>query len=188
MSMICLNPFTCSFMDLQFPNGQFTYVSGEGLTSSAFLPAFGGLLQAQSRRPGDTKISFSKKISWGTRITPAIQLPEKSFSLGLVQPLAWQKSGVMVRPTIQFSVTPTFGGRNAGWRAELIHSPKEKISWACGCALTIQPSAFASISLGKSKRNGGHSGNSGVVLHVEAPIENISRASFSIQLKSGVEF
>ena len=85
------------------------------MTSSAFLPAFGGLLQAQSRRPGDTKISFSKKIGWGTRITPAIQLPEKSFSLGLVQPLAWQKSGVMVRPTIQFNVTPTFGGRNAGW-------------------------------------------------------------------------
>lgn len=188
MSMICLNPLTCSFMDLQFPNGQFTYVAGEGLTSSAFCPAFGGLLQAQSRQPGDTKISFSKKICWGTRITPAIQLPEKSFSLGIVQALAWQRSGVLVRPTIQLSVTPTFGGRNAGWRAEFIHSPKEKLSWACGCALTIQPTAFASISLGRSKRSGSNSGSSGLMLQVDVPTENINRASFSIQLNSGVEF
>ena len=52
-----------SFMDLQFPNGQFTYVSGEGLTTSAFLPVFGGLLQAQGQYPGEMKFSFSCKVS-----------------------------------------------------------------------------------------------------------------------------
>lgn len=188
MSMICLNPLTCSFLDLQFPNGQFTYVAGEGVTSSIFFCAFGGLLQAQSRQPGDTKLSFSRKIDWGTQITPALQLPDKSFSLEIVQPLAWQKSGVMVRPKMQLSVTSTFGGRNAGWRAELIHFVKEKLSWTCGYALTLQPIAFASISLGRSKQNVCHSGNSGLTLQVETPVENINRASFSIQLNSGVEF
>lgn len=188
MSMICLSPFTCSFLDLQFPNGQFTYVAGEGLTSSAFYPILGGLLQAQSHRPGVTKLSFSKKMSWGTRLTPSLQLPEKSFSLDIVQPVAWQRSGIMVRPTVQLRVTPTIGGRNGGWRAELVHSPKEKLSWACGCALTIQPTLYASISLGKSKRNGNDSGSSGLVLLVETPMENLSRASFCIQLNSGVEF
>lgn len=53
-----------SFMDLQFPNGQFTYVSGEGLTSSAFVPVFGGLLQAQGHYPGEMKFSFSCKVSY----------------------------------------------------------------------------------------------------------------------------
>ncbi|KAG1367780.1 hypothetical protein COCNU_14G002480 [Cocos nucifera] len=52
-----------SFMDLQFPNGQLTYMAGEGFTSSAFLPVFGGLLQAQGRYPGETRISFSCKVS-----------------------------------------------------------------------------------------------------------------------------
>lgn len=31
-----------------------------------------------------------------------IQWPDKSFTLGLSQALAWQRSGLMVRPTIQF--------------------------------------------------------------------------------------
>ncbi|PIN15943.1 hypothetical protein CDL12_11396 [Handroanthus impetiginosus] len=62
MSMICLNPLTCSFMDLQFPNGQVTYVSGEGLSTSAFLPLCGGLLQAQGQYPGEMKFSFSCKV------------------------------------------------------------------------------------------------------------------------------
>lgn len=188
MSMICLNPVTFSYLDLQFPNGQFTYAAGEGLTSSVFCPAFGGLLQAQSRRPGDTKISFSKKVSWGARITPVVLLPEKSFSFGVVQPLCWQRSGAMVRPTIQLSVTPTFGGRNAGWKSELIHSPKENLCWTCGCSLTIQPTACASISLGRSKHNVSNTGSSGLTLQMETPMENIRRASFSIQVNSGVEF
>lgn len=62
-----LNIFDCfvfqTFMDLQFPNGQLTYVAGEGLTTSAFLPVFGGLLQAQSQYPGETKFSFSCKVA-----------------------------------------------------------------------------------------------------------------------------
>lgn len=49
-------------MDLQFPNGQLTYVSGEGLTTSAFLPVCGGLLQAQGQYPGEMKFSFSCKV------------------------------------------------------------------------------------------------------------------------------
>ncbi|MBA0759033.1 hypothetical protein Gotri_021973 [Gossypium trilobum] len=52
-----------SFVDLQFPNGQFTYVSGEGLTTSAFLPICGGLLQAQGQYPGEMRYSFSCKVS-----------------------------------------------------------------------------------------------------------------------------
>lgn len=51
-----------SFVDLQFPNGQFTYVSGEGLTTSAFLPICGGLLQAQGQYPGEMRFSFSFKV------------------------------------------------------------------------------------------------------------------------------
>ncbi|KAL5227955.1 hypothetical protein ABZP36_016220 [Zizania latifolia] len=35
-----------SFMKLQFPNGQLTYVAGEGITANGFLLLFGGLLQA----------------------------------------------------------------------------------------------------------------------------------------------
>lgn len=188
MSMICLNPFTCSFLDFQFPNGQFTYIAGEGLSTGAFFPAFGGLFQAQSRYPGDTKVSFSKKVGWGTRITPVMQLPEKSLSFDIVQQLSWKRSGAMVRPMIELSITPTIGGRNAGWRAELIHFPKEKLSVACGFAWTIQPTAFVSISVGRSKRNGSHSGNSGLDFQVETPIDNINRVSFSIQLNSGVDF
>ncbi|KAF8409117.1 hypothetical protein HHK36_005190 [Tetracentron sinense] len=187
MSMICLNPLACTFMDLQFPNGQFTYVSGEGLTSSAFLPVLGGLLQAQGQYPGETRFSFSCKNKWGTRIAPMVQWPDKSFSLGLTQPLAWQRTGLMVRPTVQVSICPTFGGSNPGLRAELIHSVKEKLSLICGCSFTTHPSAFASISLGRSKWNG-NVGSSGVVARVETPLSNVGRPSFSIQLNSGVEF
>ncbi|MBA0733580.1 hypothetical protein Gogos_017578 [Gossypium gossypioides] len=102
MSMLCLNPLACSFVDLQFPNGQFTYVSGEGLTTSAFLPVCGGLLQAQGQYPGEMRYSFSCKNKWGTRITPMVQWPDKSFTLGLSQELAWKQSGLMMRPSVQF--------------------------------------------------------------------------------------
>lgn len=51
-------------MDLQFPNGQLTYVSGEGLTTSAFVPFWGGLLQAQGQYPGDMRFSYSYKVRW----------------------------------------------------------------------------------------------------------------------------
>ncbi|OVA16131.1 hypothetical protein BVC80_8927g11 [Macleaya cordata] len=187
MSMICLNPFACSFLDLQFPNGQFTYVAGEGLTSSAFVPAFGGLLQVQGHYPGETRFSFSCKNKSGTCITPMVQWPDKSFSLGLVQALAWQRSGLMVRPTIQFSICPTIGGSNPGLRAELIHSVKEKLSLICGCACTTHPSAFASVSIGRSKWNG-NVGNSGIVVRVETPLGSVGRPAFSVQLNSGIEF
>ncbi|XP_077228714.1 uncharacterized protein LOC143861711 [Tasmannia lanceolata] len=187
MSMICLTPLTCSFMDLQCPNGQFTYVSGEGLTTSAFLPFFGGLLQAQGRYPGQMRYSFSCKNKWGTRITQTVQWPDKSFSLGLAQALAWQRSGLMVRPTFQFSICPTFGGSNPGLRTEIIHSMKEKLNLIYGCSCTAHPTAFASISLGRSKWNG-NVGSSGIVVRVETPLGNAGSPSFSIQLNSGVEF
>ncbi|THU50772.1 hypothetical protein C4D60_Mb06t23840 [Musa balbisiana] len=187
MSMICLNPFACTFMDLQFPNGQLTYVAGEGLTTSAFLPLFGGLLQAQGQYPGETRFSFSCKNKSGTRITPVVQWPDKSFSLGVVQALAWKRSGLMLQPTIQFSVCPTFGGSNPGLQAELIHSMDEKLSLSCGCSATAHPSAFASLALGRSKWNG-NAGKSGIVIRVEAPLDSIGRPAFSIQLNSGVEF
>ncbi|XP_008775551.1 uncharacterized protein LOC103695887 [Phoenix dactylifera] len=187
MSMICLNPPACSFMDLQFPSGQLTYVAGEGLTSSAFLPVFGGLFQAQGQYPGETRISFSYKNKHGTRITPMMQLPDKSFSLGVAQAIAWKRSGLMVRPSIQFSICPTFGGSNPGVHVELIHSIKEELNLICGCSCTVHPSAFASLSLGRSKWNG-HLGSSGVVIRVETPLSNIGRPSLSVQINSGLEF
>ncbi|KAJ7537869.1 hypothetical protein O6H91_11G025400 [Diphasiastrum complanatum] len=188
MSMFCLNYLTCSFMDLQFPNGQLTYIAGDGLAWGTFLPLFGGLFQAQGRYPGESRLSFSCKNKWGTRWVPSIELPEKSVSFGVIQTLAWQRSGMMLRPTLQLSVTPTQGGRSHGWRMELIHSPQERLSWACGCALTSEPCGFATISVGRSKRNGEHIGNSGLVLHLETPLDNFRRASFSIRLNSGIEF
>ncbi|EMS48888.1 hypothetical protein TRIUR3_25598 [Triticum urartu] len=51
-----------AFMDVEFSNGQFRYVAGEGITASGFLPLFGGLLQAHGKIPGETKLSFSFKI------------------------------------------------------------------------------------------------------------------------------
>ncbi|PSS05935.1 Serine/arginine repetitive matrix protein [Actinidia chinensis var. chinensis] len=186
MSMICLKPLTCSFVDWQFPNGQFTYVSGEGLSTSAFLPFCGGLLQVQGQYPGEMRFSFACKNKWGTRVTPAVQWPDKSFSLGLAQALDWKSSGLIVRPTTQFCLCPTFGGSNPGLRAELTHSATEKLSLICGCAFSMHHSAFASLSVGRSKYNG-NVGTSGIVLRVETPLSNVGRPSFSVQLNSGIQ-
>ncbi|KAG2681598.1 hypothetical protein I3843_11G153200 [Carya illinoinensis] len=186
MSMLCINPLACSFVDLQFPNGQLTYVSGEGLTTSAFLPICGGLLQAQGQYPGEMRFSFSCKNKWGTCIAPMVQWPDKSFTFSLAQALAWKRSGLMVRPTIQFSLCPTFGGSNPGLRAELIHTVKEQLSLIFGCAFMTHPSAFASISLGRSKWNG-NVGNSGIVVRVDTPLSRVGRPSFSVQINCGVE-
>ncbi|XP_074290165.1 uncharacterized protein LOC141616902 [Silene latifolia] len=187
MSMICLNPFACSFMDVQFPNGQLTYVAGEGLNTSAFLPICGGLLQVQGQYPGEMRFSFSCKNKWGTRVTPMVQWPDKSLALGFTQDLAWKRSGLLVRPTIQFNLCPTIGGSDPGVRAELIHSVKEQLSLIYGCSCSTYPSAYASVSLGRSKWNG-NVGNTGVVLRVETPLNNVGRPAFSVQLNSGIEF
>ncbi|KAL9661454.1 hypothetical protein QQ045_026278 [Rhodiola kirilowii] len=187
MSMICLNPLVPSFVDLQFPNGQLTYVSGEGLTTSAFLPLCGGLLHAQGQYPGEMKFSYSCKTKWGTSITPMVQWPDKSFTLGVAQDLAWQRSGVMVRPTVQLSVSPTFGGSNPGWQAEVIHSIKEQLSLVYGCSFATHPSAFALVSVGRSKWNG-NIGKSGIVFKVDTPTSGVGRPSYSIQINSGIEF
>ncbi|VAH21583.1 unnamed protein product [Triticum turgidum subsp. durum] len=63
MSMMCLNPVACAFMDVEFSNGQLRYVAGEGITASGFFPLFGGLLQAHGKFPGETKLGFSFKVS-----------------------------------------------------------------------------------------------------------------------------
>ncbi|KAL2943349.1 Chromosome partition protein MukB [Bienertia sinuspersici] len=189
MSMICLNPLACSFMDLQFPNGQLTYVAGEGLTTSAFVPVFGGLLQAQGQYPGEMRFSFSTKNKWGTQITPMIQWPDRSFTLGFVQDLAWKRTGLLVRPTVQFSLSPTFGGSDPGLRAEFAHSVKDQLNLIYGCSFSTHPSAFASVSLGRSKWNG-NVGSTGIVMKVETPLcnNNVGRPAFSVQLNSGIEF
>ncbi|KMT13258.1 hypothetical protein BVRB_4g085200 [Beta vulgaris subsp. vulgaris] len=187
MSMICLNPLACSFMDLQFPNGQLTYVAGEGLTTSAFVPICGGLLQAQGQYPGQMRFSFSCKNKWGTQIMPTVQLPERSVTLGFAQDLAWKRSGLLMRPTIQLSLSPTFGGNDPGLRAELVHSVKDKLNLIYGCSYSTYPTAFASASLGRSKWNG-NVGSSGIVLRVETPLCNVGNPAFSIQVNSGIEF
>uniref|UniRef100_A0A0D9V591 Uncharacterized protein n=1 Tax=Leersia perrieri TaxID=77586 RepID=A0A0D9V591_9ORYZ len=181
MSMMCLNPVACSFMDLQFPNGQLTYVAGEGITASGFLPLFGGLLQAHGKFPGETRVSFSCKNKRGTRFTPMFQWPDKSLSFGVTQALAWKRSGLMVRPSVQVSVCPTFGGNDPGVRAEVIHSLKEELNVMCGLSCSRHPSAFTALSIGRSKWNG-QMGSSGVVVTLETPLNNIGRPSLSVQL------
>ncbi|KAM0858013.1 hypothetical protein ACQ4PT_048069 [Festuca glaucescens] len=187
MSMMCLNPVSCSFMDVQFPNGQLTYVTGEGITASGFLPLVGGLLQVHGRCPGETKLSFSFKSTQGTRFTPAIQWPDNSLSFEFSQAGAWKKSGLMVKPSVQVSVCPTFGGSDPGIRTEVVHSLKEELSVMYGLSCSRHPSAFTSLSLGRSKMNG-EARSSGVVITMEAPLDNMGRPSFSVQLNGGFEF
>ncbi|CAF2055844.1 BnaC06g06340D [Brassica napus] len=187
MSMICLNPLACSFVDLQFPNGQLTYVSGEGLTTSVFVPLCGGLLQAQGQYPGDMRFSFSCKTKQGTRITPMVNWPDKSYGVGVSQALAWRKSGLMMKPAIQLSVCSTYGGSNPGTKTELIHSLNDNINMICGCAMTAHPSAFASVSFGRSKWNG-NIGRTGIVVRVDTPLASVAQPSFSIQLNNAFEF
>uniref|UniRef100_A0ACD5XVX5 Uncharacterized protein n=1 Tax=Avena sativa TaxID=4498 RepID=A0ACD5XVX5_AVESA len=188
MSMICLNPVACSFMDMQFPNGQLRYVAGDGFTARGFLPlGDGGILQAHGKFPGEKRISFSYKNRSGGSITPTVQWPDKSLSLGLVQVLSWRRSGLMLQPALQFSMCPTFGGSRPGLSTELVHSVSEKASVACGYSRTPSPSAYASISIGRSKLNGG-TVNSGLVLRVDAPLHSFGRPWFSIQMNSGLEF
>jgi hypothetical protein len=186
MSMMCLNPIACSFMDVQFPNGQVTYVAGEGITASGFVPLFGGLLQAHGKFPGETRMSYSCKNKRGTRFTPMFQWPDKSLSLGVTQALAWKRSGLMVRPSVQVSLCPTFGGSDPGVRAEVIHSLKEELNVMCGVSCSRHPSAFTALSIGRSKWNG-QVGSSGVVVTLETPLNNIGRPSLSVQLNGGFE-
>ncbi|CAH2036578.1 unnamed protein product [Thlaspi arvense] len=178
-----------SFVDLQFPNGQLTYVSGEGLTTSVFVPLCGGLLQAQGQYPGDMRFSFSCKTKQGTRITPMVNWPEKSFGIGVSQALTWRKSGIMMKPAIQLSVCSTFGGNNPGMKTEVIHSLNDNINMICGCecARTAYPSAFASVSFGRSKWNG-NIGRNGIVVRADTPLGSVGRPSFSIQLNNAFEF
>ncbi|KAG0518927.1 hypothetical protein BDA96_09G219500 [Sorghum bicolor] len=187
MSMMCLNPVACSFMDVQFPNGQLTYVAGEGITASGLIPLFGGLLQAHGKCPGDTRVSFSFKNKQGTRFTPTFQWPDNSVSLGVAQAVAWKRSGLMVRPSIQISVCPTFGGSDPGIRTEFVHSLKDELSVMCGFSCSRHPSAFTSLSLGRSKWNG-QVGSSGLVITLETPLDNMARPSLSVQLNGGFEF
>ncbi|KAD4178994.1 hypothetical protein E3N88_27585 [Mikania micrantha] len=83
-------------MNLQFPNGQLIYVASEGLSTSAFLPVFGGLLQAQGQYPGQMRFSFSSKLGrskWNENIgksemvlkveTPLGNVGQPSFSVQL---------------------------------------------------------------------------------------------------------
>ncbi|XBI35474.1 hypothetical protein VPH35_121152 [Triticum aestivum] len=188
MSMICLNPFACSFMDMQFPNGQLRYVAGDGFTARGFLPLDGGgIVQAHGKFPGEKRLSFSYKNGSGGSVTPTVQWPDKSLSLGLTQVLSWRRCGLMLQPALQLSVCPTFGGSRPGVSTELVHSVSEEASVACGYSHTASPSAYASVSLGRSKLNGGAT-SSGLVLRVDAPLHGFGRPWFSIQMNSGLEF
>ncbi|GJN17783.1 hypothetical protein PR202_gb04881 [Eleusine coracana subsp. coracana] len=122
----------------------------------------------------------------GTRFTPMFQWPDKSVSLGVTQPLAWKRSGLMVRPSIQVSVCPTFGGNDPGVRAEVAHSLKEELNLMCGLSCSRHPSAFTALAIGRSKWNG-QVGSSGVVITLETPLNNIGRPSLSVQLNGGFE-
>ncbi|KAL8248101.1 hypothetical protein R6Q59_004969 [Mikania micrantha] len=185
MSMICLNPLACSFMNLQFPNGQLIYVASEGLSTSAFLPVFGGLLQAQGQYPGQMRFSFSSKVSF-------FFIKRKYFNLLLLEFMLCYEvffvvSGLIHGSTMYTSLHPTFGGSNPRLKAELVHSVNENLNLIGGCSLTSHPSAFVSLSLGRSKWNE-NIGKSEMVLKVETPLGNVGQPSFSVQLNSGIEF
>ncbi|EMS46055.1 hypothetical protein TRIUR3_02750 [Triticum urartu] len=108
-------------MDMQFPNGQLRYVAGDGFTARGFLPlGGGGIVQAHGKFPGEKRLSFSYKNGSGGSVTPSVQWPDKSLSLGLTQVLSWR------------SVCPTFGGSRPGVSTELVHSVSEEASVACG--------------------------------------------------------
>lgn len=47
----------------------------------------------------------------------------------------------------KISLSPTFGGSNPGFRAEIVHSVKKHLNLMCGCSFIAHPSAFASISV-----------------------------------------
>ncbi|MBA0632689.1 hypothetical protein Godav_001383, partial [Gossypium davidsonii] len=153
-----------SFVDLQFPNGQLTYVSGEGLTTSAFLPLCGGLLQAQGQYPGEMRYSFSCKVSLEL-LLPANMTGIRSCSYLVFLKQLWRKDSLfyfgvpslfvcitsfevftILFATSMISLCPTFGGSNPGLRAEVIHTVKDNLNLICGCSLVAHPSAFASIS------------------------------------------
>ncbi|KAL6839584.1 hypothetical protein ACP4OV_030523 [Aristida adscensionis] len=194
MSMICMNPFACSFMDMQFPNGQLRYVAGDGFTTRAFVPLCGGILQAHGKFPGEKRLSFSFKNRAGGSVVPMVQWPDKSLSLGLVQPLSWRRHGLMLQPALQLRqitrtphICPTIGGRHPGLCIELIHSVNENVGVVCGYSHTASPSAYASISIGRSKLNGG-AARSGIVCRVDAPLHSFGRPWFSVQMNSGIEF
>ncbi|XP_021304557.1 uncharacterized protein LOC8069163 isoform X1 [Sorghum bicolor] len=190
MSMLCLNPFACSFMDMQFPNGQLRYVAGDGFTARAFLPVRGGILQAHGKFPGEKRLSFSFKNRSGGSVVPMVQWPDKSLSLGIVQALSWRTSGLMLQPATQISICPTIGGRHPGVCMELIHSANDNVGVVCGYSHTASPSAYASISvcpIGRSKLNGG-AARSGLVFRVDAPLHGFGRPWFSVQMNSGIEF
>jgi hypothetical protein len=46
-------------------------------------------------------LPLSLKNKHGTQFTPMFQWPDKSVSFGVTQPLAWKRSGLMVRPSVQ---------------------------------------------------------------------------------------
>ncbi|XP_066377161.1 uncharacterized protein [Miscanthus floridulus] len=187
MSMLCLNPFACSFMDMQFPNGQLRYVAGDGFTTRAFLPLRGGILQAHGKFPGEKRLSFSFKNRSGGSVVPMVQWPDKSLSLGIVQALSWRTSGLILQPASQISICPTIGGHHPGVCMELIHSANDNVGVVCGYSHTASPSAYASISIGRSKLNGG-AARSGLVFRVDAPLHGFGRPWFSVQMNSGIEF
>jgi len=131
-------------------------------------------------------LSSFLKNKRGTKFTPMFQYPDKSVSLGVTQPLAWKRSGLVVRPSIQVSLCPTFGGSDPGVRAEVVHSLKEELNLMCGLSCSRHPSAFTALSIGRSKWNG-QVGSSGVVITLETPLNNIGRPSLSVQLNGGFE-
>uniref|UniRef100_A0A452ZMI3 Uncharacterized protein n=1 Tax=Aegilops tauschii subsp. strangulata TaxID=200361 RepID=A0A452ZMI3_AEGTS len=127
------------------------------------------------------------KSTQGTWFTPTYQWPDNSLSFGVAHAVAWKKSGLMMRPSTQVSVCPTLGGSDPGIRAEIVHSLKEEIGVSCGFSCSRHPSAFTSLSIGRSKLNG-EVGSSGVVVTMEKPLDNVGSPSLSVQLNGGLEF
>ncbi|KAB8083345.1 hypothetical protein EE612_005498, partial [Oryza sativa] len=95
-----------SFMDLQFPNGQLTYVAGEGLQQVVFFHYLVGCFKLMGNTLEKLESASLAKNKQGTRFTPMFQWPDKSLSFGVTQALAWKRSGLMVRPSVQVSLCP----------------------------------------------------------------------------------
>jgi len=155
--------------------------SRRALSSRSAVESCKPMESSQGRR-GSASLSRS-----GGSVVPMVQWPDNSLSLGLVQPLSWRRSGLMLQPATQISICSTIGGRHPGVCTELIYSANDNVGVICGYSHTASPSAHASISIGRSKLNGGAT-RSGVMFRVDAPLHGFGRPWFSVQMNSGVEF
>ncbi|KAM7279282.1 hypothetical protein ACFE04_006416 [Oxalis oulophora] len=104
------------------------------------------------------------------------QWPEKSFSMSFAQALAWKKSGLMLMSNIWWM---------QHWGAGISHSYSERTNESELWLYIDEPSFCICIHIFKCE---GSLESSGIVLRADTPFSNIGCPSFSVRLKSVIEF